>query len=352
MKSVQVLVQGAAATGPTITSANTASERFTVTYQGFTVLDQAEIRAAAGAVTVVGPLGNHRTPRLVGLTSSPDGGSQIATYSIAPPGGFWSRDDNGVYPVNLAPGMIAGDSGQDLGGRLGSFTVNIDQANAFLDGRTLIVAGTSGSDVIRVTEGPRFVRATVNGQSWVFPVRQVTAVKAYGYEGSDRLLLSGLGRNIPAYLDAGSGNDLLWGGPGKNTLVAGSGNNVLVSGWGTDQLYAGPGNDVLVAGRIVPSSPLANAASMSYLTRLWAVQSESPQFRAKLLSALYPNVQNRGSRDQVWDGPGENVIVRGRFSVVYDETAQGNKVQRARPSAEGVDAFLKAAELRKRTDSE
>ena len=63
-------------------------------------------------------------------------------------------------------------------------------------------------------------------------------------------------------LVAGSGNDILLGGPGNDTLIGGSGsdvldgghgNTVLVAGSGADVLTGGPGNDVFVFTHLSPT---------------------------------------------------------------------------------------------------
>lgn|GEM_PF-4116286 len=321
MKLFNTVALKATASGAPVTTAGAPVATFTVTFSGFTALDRAGLLGKLGAIRVQGPNGYSQTASFVSLTSSSDGNSQIATYSVPGPGGFWDRDDNGVYSIAVVPGMIRNSAGQALRGRvIGTFRVNINKANAFLSGSSLIVVGTSGPDAIQVTEANGRVTAAVNQQSWSFSSSQVNAIQVDGYAGNDVILLNTPGSNRPALLNGGSGNDLLWADAGNATLIAGPGNDFLIGGGGADRLYGGNGNDVLVSGRINPASPLNRPGALESLARQWAASSTSSRFRTVLTQTLKRAVQDDGSADQMWGGSGWNLFFKGKNAVVEDPT--------------------------------
>ena len=321
MKLFNTVALKATASGAPVTTAGASVATFTVTFNGFTALDRAGLLGKLGAIRVQGPNGYSQTASFVSLTSSSDGNSQIATYSVPAPGGFWDRDDNGVYTIEVVPGMIQNSAGQALAGRvIGTFSVNINKANAFLCGSTLIVVGTSGPDTIQVTEANGRVTAAVNKKSWSFSSSQVNAIQVDGYGGNDVILLNTLGSNLPALVNEGSGNDLLWAGAGNATLIAGRGNDFLIGGGGVDRLYGGNGNDVLVSGQINPASPLNRPGELESLARQWAKSSTSSRFRTALTRTLKRAVQDDGSADQMFGGSGRNLFFKGKNAVVEDPT--------------------------------
>jgi len=321
MKLFNTVALKATASGPPVTTAGASVATFTVTFNGFTALDRAGLLGKLGAIQVQGPNGYSQTASFVSLTSSSDGNSQVATYSVPAPGGFWDRDDKGVYSIAVVPGKIRNSAGQALAGRvIGTFRVNINKANAFLSGSTLIVVGTSGPDAIQVTETNGRVTAAVNQQSWSFSSSQVNAIQVDGYEGNDVILLNTPGSNLPALLNGGSGNDLLWADAGNATLIAGPGNDFLIGGGGADRLYGGNGNDVLVSGQINPASPLNRPGALESLARQWAASSTSSRFRTVLTQTLKRAVQDDGSADQMWGGSGWNLFFKGKNAVVEDPT--------------------------------
>jgi len=336
MKLFNTVALKATASGAPVTTAGASVATFTVTFSGFTALDRAGLLGKLGAIRVQGPNGYSQTASFVRITSSGDGNSQIATYSVPAPGGFWDRDDNGVYSIAVVPGMIQNSAGQALAGRvIGTFSVNINKANAFLSGSTLVVVGTSGPDTIQVTEANGRVTAAVNQKRWSFSSSQVNAIQVDGYGGNDVILLNTLGSNLPALLNEGSGNDLLWAGAGNATLIAGRGNDFLIGGGGVDRLYGGNGNDVLVSGQINPASPLNRPGELESLARQWAKSSTSSRFRTALTQTLKRAVQDDGSADQMWGGSGWNLFFKGKNAVVEDPTRRDVVIPVARLSGTG-----------------
>jgi Ca2+-binding RTX toxin-like protein len=68
----------------------------------------------------------------------------------------------------------------------------------------------------------------------------------YGTNGPDTLHASPYG--IDTHIDAGDGNDTVFGGTGNDTVWGGGGDDRIFAGDGNDTLDGGPGNDLLDGG--------------------------------------------------------------------------------------------------------
>jgi Ca2+-binding RTX toxin-like protein len=101
----------------------------------------------------------------------------------------------------------------------------------------LYVYATTGSNA--VTLGP-----TVTHDSVVYAMGPGDDSIVDAGSGNDRLYGGG-SYNV---IEAGSGSDIVYGGPGTNLLYAGTGNDVLVGGGTANYLYGGLGRDVLIGG--------------------------------------------------------------------------------------------------------
>jgi Ca2+-binding RTX toxin-like protein len=123
-----------------------------------------------------------------------------------------------------------------------------------LSGGVLAVYGTVYEDIITVQANSTHIAVTDNGPGQTFPLSAVSVVRVYGYGGNDRLIVyPQVTKN--AYLDGGSGNDLLVGGAGIDYILGGDGrddlegsggNDFLDGGHGDDRALGGSGNDTIV----------------------------------------------------------------------------------------------------------
>jgi Ca2+-binding RTX toxin-like protein len=147
--------------------------------------------------------------------------------------------------------------------------VHLSAAAVGHDG-TLLVRGTSGDDVIRVsaddlTSRPGFPRwevytVRVNGETTTFDAEVVERVVieagagdddvrvAYSTHGIDLVWSDGTPVEIPVTLRGGRGDDLLQGGDGDDVLVGGAGDDTLLGNAGRDALFGNAGRDRLVGG--------------------------------------------------------------------------------------------------------
>lgn len=97
-------------------------------------------------------------------------------------------------------------------------------------GDNLAVSVDIGNDVAGTGPADAFVSS--------FPVGEVSSVRVTTFDGNDRVTL-GDGVDLPVTVDAGAGNDVIYGGTGDDVLNGGAGN---------DQIYAGPGANTVTDG--------------------------------------------------------------------------------------------------------
>lgn len=181
--------------------------------------------------------------------------SAVFTTTTWSSGGYSLALPAGTYTVTGGGGSLGGNVIWD-NVTIGSTNVKRDFRPdqvadepdfASLNGSTLVVTGTAGSDQIDVSVSGGSVVATVAGLGQMsFPAGSVTLVKVYGDAGDDQITLgAGL---VGSYVSAGAGNDTVGGGPGNDTVVGHDGADSLTGGGGSDRLYAGNDNDVLRGG--------------------------------------------------------------------------------------------------------
>jgi Ca2+-binding RTX toxin-like protein len=131
------------------------------------------------------------------------------------------------------------------------FTVNLGSSTDYVQ-----ITGGSSGDNIRIGA----LGANLNGDADadVLP-NTVEAWAVSGAGGADRIgLQGGLGTGAPfvsgvgpateVYLEGDSGNDLITGGPGRETFYGWGGNDSLKGGGGNDLMYGGTGADRLDGG--------------------------------------------------------------------------------------------------------
>jgi Ca2+-binding RTX toxin-like protein len=86
------------------------------------------------------------------------------------------------------------------------------------------------------TLGPHQVHCTIDAD--------LKEVRLHTFGGNDTISAAGVSGAFSTVLDAGEGNDTLYGSPGKSELDGGTGDDVMnANGSGPDQFDGGPGND-------------------------------------------------------------------------------------------------------------
>jgi Ca2+-binding RTX toxin-like protein len=99
----------------------------------------------------------------------------------------------------------------------------------------LVVGGTPCSDILVFTATGKGIAVFLNLRCLgVF--NPTGRIIAFGQAGNDIISVKGL--SISAYLDGGTGNDILFGGRGNDTLIGAP---------GVDQIFGGGGSDTIVS---------------------------------------------------------------------------------------------------------
>jgi hypothetical protein len=117
----------------------------------------------------------------------------------------------------------------------------------------LVINGTPGNDVIRVSIDPRDASrldVVVNGVTTRYALAAITGIRISSGQGNDDVETNELNGavTIPMTLVGGNGNDTLVGGSGNDSITAGNGKDVLAGEAGNDTLVSGNGRDLLLGG--------------------------------------------------------------------------------------------------------
>ncbi|MDX6255761.1 MAG: hypothetical protein QOJ11_2095 [Frankiales bacterium] len=146
-------------------------------------------------------------------------------------------------------------------------------------GKTLLVGGTAGDDVIAVGPGSSAstVAVTINGASESVAVSSFANVAVQAGAGNDTVTFTGT-LSVPRIVYGGPGNDTLVGGDGPAVLVGGDGNDTLTGGAARDVLIGGLGADTLAGNGdddvLIPGATLFDPATAAGEQSLCAIQAE------------------------------------------------------------------------------
>jgi phospholipase C len=117
-------------------------------------------------------------------------------------------------------------------------------------GYALIVQGSEGPDVIKVSKDNGKIRVQINGSGFSYNAlfgQAISRIEVYGMGGNNTITVTS-DITIPAFLYGGSGNDVIQAGGGPSVLVGGKGDDTLLGGRGADLLIGSEGHDHLAAG--------------------------------------------------------------------------------------------------------
>lgn len=112
-------------------------------------------------------------------------------------------------------------------------------------GHQLVIRGTTGNDVVQISQTPGQLRVDYNGQTFRFASKGVNVIDFNGQAGDDRFTNSS---SVSVLANGGLGNDTLTGGTGNDRLLGGAGDDSLFGGGGNDALFGQNGNDVIQGG--------------------------------------------------------------------------------------------------------
>jgi Ca2+-binding RTX toxin-like protein len=170
---------------------------------------------------------------------------------------------NDTYYVDSAGDVITENSGEGTDSvlsYLSGYTLGANIENgrimntgaANLTGNNLnnvLYAGT-GNNVINGGAGTDTVSYAYGATAGVTVSLAIAAAQATGGSGSDTLIgiENLIGSSYADKLTGNSGNNTLTGGAGNDTLIGGAGNDTLYGNDGNDSLDGGTGNDTMVGG--------------------------------------------------------------------------------------------------------
>jgi Ca2+-binding RTX toxin-like protein len=128
------------------------------------------------------------------------------------------------------------------------------------DGNVTIDLGDGGDNVslttITAADGTKQIAVTVNGITLFFDADGTNSIKINGNAGPDKII-SDSSVKTTLIVAAGSGDDSVTGGGGRNLLFGQSGNDtlnggskgdVVVGGSGSDKCFGNDGNDIVIGG--------------------------------------------------------------------------------------------------------
>lgn len=154
---------------------------------------------------------------------------------------------------------------------------------------------------------------------------QIAIVHSFG--GNDRIRIRG---RVDASVDAGEGNDFLFGGRGNDILRGGLGNDFIVGGGGNDVLLGGLGSDVLLGGQgqdiSVGGEAERSDADLRSDSQAWANSGDVSTLDA--LFALVEDPDDAANRDLLFDVSGIDAFLVGstRDWVFGANSRRGDRV--------------------------
>jgi len=111
---------------------------------------------------------------------------------------------------------------------------------------TVVVVGNNTADDIDVSQ-PGDLVVDFNGTQHTFTAADVDRVEVYSGDGDDTIT-GGTDLQKEMVIDAGAGDDTIYGGMVNDTITAGDGDDIIYGRSGNDVIYAGAGTDTVVAG--------------------------------------------------------------------------------------------------------
>lgn len=162
-------------------------------------------------------------------------------------------------------------------------TVTIDIVPAIGEGEVdldtegvLRIGGAAGGSTLTVDRiNSTTVRVSIDGATTDFALADVSEIRIWGRDGADVIVVD-TALTIDTFIDAGGGNDIVYGGGGDDIILGGdgvdllfgnAGNDMLIGGDGFDLLVGGTGHDVLVAGNVAAQ---VTAAMLRDVAEDWA----------------------------------------------------------------------------------
>jgi Ca2+-binding RTX toxin-like protein len=135
--------------------------------------------------------------------------------------------------------VVARDYEADDGG-MGNFRYEVTPGPT---SRVVTVNGTEGDDSIVISLNDNSLTVDVNGSQSKYAIGNVDRFEIFAGDGDDDVLMDT--STVPAYVSAGSGDDVVRGSTADDTITGGSGRNRLFGGNGKDRINGSGGRDFI-----------------------------------------------------------------------------------------------------------
>ncbi len=211
------------------------------------------------------------------------------------------------------------------------------------------IGGANGQDTITVQAGGN-LSVTLNRSAdltgGTVELAELTQIRVFGRGGADTVMNF---TSVPAYLDGGSGNDILLGGRGNDVLNGGSGSDLLAGGAGTDTLIGGSsvttdGDDILIGGLLTYAERLNTTAldavmaewgsSASYSTRIDHLRGILPGGLNTVGGVTYVLNSSTVRDDATATAPGQDQLTGGKGVDWFLSSLGDTRLDQGLPSAE------------------
>lgn len=286
---------------------------------------------SSGAAFTLSNAGNQVTDTISALN-----GSATAVITIV------ARVNSGVASGTVISNTATVSSGtpdSNSSNNTSSATITVSSASAVVvtdpfnpSTTDLVVTGpqsTSPSTVNIVSAGGGKESVTINGQT-SGPFLATGRIVVYTGNGNTDVTLGG-GISTPAYVFAGSGNDVLWnqgsdnsvlvGGGGVDSIEGGSGYNILIAGTGQSRLTGGPtgvasGGSIMIGGAttfqqnqaVLEQMLQAWSSAAAYATRMSELSTLGMNASSMIPNTVVDELFASTGQDWYWNISGHDLI--------------------------------------------
>lgn len=166
-------------------------------------------------------------------------------YSLALPAGTYNIQGSGTGLGNSVfyNSVTIGSTNVKRDFMTSQVTTPPQPSFAKITGRTLVVTGTAGADVISTYKSGSNYYAKLGSQTAYFSASLIDIIAIKGLAGNDKITV-GAGV-LKTFIEGGDGKDYIVGGAGNDTLYGNAQPDYVDGGAGDDKIVGSGGHDVL-----------------------------------------------------------------------------------------------------------
>jgi ELWxxDGT repeat protein len=252
-------------TNESLTATDTQNAALTGTQSGIKVIPYVTVSgpsAAAIGQTLAYTIGAGADPAGTVFTVTWGDGTSVQTTATTVTHTYTASALYSVSVTATAAGLSSNPASQSVNVVPVSVTVEADPAKAGAE--MLVVASTASNESLSVLGNGSSVSLYFDGST--LPTILPTGGEAFALV---EVFAGGTGSNIVSASEL-SVSSVLIGGPGDDMLYGGSGRNLLIGGPGADTLYAGSAGDILIGGTTsYDSNTAADQTALAFLMLEW-----------------------------------------------------------------------------------